>query len=97
VVADKVSCLRASAVLVAVEIGFDASDVLSTFANPTVVLDSQFTVAPVKSTAPVNVGDAVGAYDDKEVVKAYDDKLLAKAYDGKLLVAEYEDKLLAKA
>ena len=73
------SCLRANAVLVAVDTGLFASDVLSTFANPTVVLDSPFTVAPVKSTVPLNVGEDLRAYDEKELAKAYDDKLLVKA------------------
>ena len=78
-VPDNVFCLVASAVVVAIDTSLFASDVLSTFVNPTVVLDSPFTATPVKSTVPLNVGEAVRAYDDKELVKAYDNKLLVKA------------------
>jgi len=78
-VADSVFCLVASAVLVAVDTGLFASEALSTFAEPTVVLVNPFTVAAVKSTVPLKVGEAVRAYDDKLLVVAYDDKLLVKA------------------
>ena len=56
-----VSCLPASAVVIAVDRGLFASDVLSTFVNPTDVFVSPFTVVPVKSTVPVNVGEFVKA------------------------------------
>ena len=55
-----------------------ASEVLSTLANPTVVFVSPPTdVAPVKLTAPVNAGDASGAFRSKADWVAVEIGLLA--------------------
>ena len=50
--------LSSKAVCVAVEIGFAASDVLSTLFKPTISLE-------IPATVPVKVGDANGAFKSK--------------------------------
>jgi hypothetical protein len=60
-----VSAFKSNAVCVAVDIGFDKSAVLSTFAKP--IIDF---VIPL--TDPVNVGLLIGAYDDNELESAFE-------------------------
>ena len=60
---DAKGAFRSKALCVAVDIGFDASLVLSTLANPTLLLViPDIDVAPVKFIAPVNDGEAKGAF-----------------------------------